>query len=170
MAHRIQSLDVLRGFVLAGILYANIPGLARTAFPAAGSLDDRLMLLGQYGFEQRFFPIFSFLFGVGFSIFGRNAESNGFSARTLLVRRFVVLIVLGLLHQRLQPGEALLIYGIFGLALVPFVTAPVPVLLALGGAALIVGLVVSEFLVVPAMFFLGAAVAKVGYFDHPSTY
>jgi uncharacterized membrane protein YeiB len=93
---RIPALDILRGFALTSILYANIPGLAHVVLPAAGSIDDVLFHIKEYGFEQRFFPIFSFLFGVGFFIFMRNAGHKALPARTLFIRRLLVLIGLGL--------------------------------------------------------------------------
>lgn len=170
MVKRIPALDILRGFALIGILGANIPGLAHVVLPAAGSTDDTLFRIDQYGFEQRFFPIFSFLFGVGFYIFMRNAEHKALSARTLFIRRVLVLLGFGIVHQLLQPGEALLIYGIFGLLLVPFAHASVPILFTASGGTLLAGLVLSEYFVVLAMFLLGAAIAKAGYFHTPQRY
>lgn len=169
-AGRIQALDILRGFALVGILYANIPGLAHLAIPASGSMDDRLFQLENYAFEQRFFPIFAFLFGVGFSIFLRNAGRKGLPARRLFFRRLVVLVGFGIAHQFLQPGEALLLYGIFGLAIIPFAFSSVRVLLAAGGALLLVALPTTELLVIPAMFLFGAAAGRAGYFEDLARY
>jgi uncharacterized membrane protein YeiB len=76
LVKRIPALDILRGFALIGILGANIPGLARVVLPAAGSTNEVLFRIAQYGFEQRFFPMFSFLFGVGFFIFMRTARAH----------------------------------------------------------------------------------------------
>lgn len=165
---RIQSLDVLRGFALVGILLANIPALAHAVIPDSQTTDDRLRQVIDYGFEQRFFPIFSFLFGVGFFIFLRNATRRGQPARWLFTRRIVVLIVLGIGHQLLQPGEALLIYGVVGLGLIPFANASVRVLVAGTLVVLALALVSTEYLVVPAMFLLGAAAGRVGYFEDPT--
>lgn len=77
-AGRIAALDILRGFALIGMLYANIPALAHVMMIVPGSTDDRFFQLENYAFEQRFFPIFAFLFGVGFHIFLRNARRTGF--------------------------------------------------------------------------------------------
>lgn len=63
-----------------------------------------------------------------------------------------------------------MIYGIFGLCLVPFAHASVPILFAAGGVTLLAGLVLSEYFVVLALFLQGAAVAKAGYFDTPERY
>lgn len=147
MKQRIQLLDMVRGFALIGILYANIPSLAHVAFLDLVGIGRELQLLLDYGFEQRFFPIFSFLFGVGFYIFTRNAIQKGLHVRRLFARRLLVLIGFGALHQFLQPGETLLIYGIFGLCLLPFAIASVPVLLLASGGVLLGGLAITEYFV-----------------------
>ena len=70
---RITILDILRGLALIGILLANIPGIARTELTT--ETDMQVYRFIQLAAEQRFFPIFSFLFGLGFTIFMGNAEA-----------------------------------------------------------------------------------------------
>src|SRR5690606_1139224 len=121
---RIEALDVLRGFALCGILLVNIGPVTgmgydaveagRISGPAAPELWLHMLVGG------RFFPIFSFLFGIGFAIFLDSAADRHPRPRLLLLRRLAALGLLGALHQTLHPGEALLPYAVFGLlVLVP---------------------------------------------------
>lgn len=87
-----------------------------------------------------------------------------------MIRRLAVLIGLGIAHQFLQPGEALLLYGIFGLWIVPFAYSGIRILLAGAGTVLLVALVTTEFLVIPAMFLLSAAAGRSGYFEDLGRY
>ena len=161
---RIRVLDVLRGFALCGILVVNIPQITMmvgsTATPGwVGTIEQWQQLLVQ----QRFFPIFSFLFGLGFGIFLRRAAARTDRPRLVLLRRLVALGVLGVLHQTLHPGEALLPYAIVGIVvLLPASWLPRIVVL-LGGVAataLAVFVVHGGLLLVPGMFLLGAAAAR----------
>ncbi|MCQ9388094.1 DUF418 domain-containing protein [Brevibacterium sp. 50QC2O2] len=109
---RLDGLDAIRGFALVGILLVNIGPLLHlpvidtsgTVLPAYGWLQDFV--------QNRFFPIFSLLFGVGFGIMWR----RGYTGAQLL-RRMLFLAVLGSVHQLFQPGEALLPYALDGLVL-----------------------------------------------------
>ncbi|MFX0539802.1 DUF418 domain-containing protein [Ornithinimicrobium sp. Y1847] len=112
---RLVSLDVVRGVALAGILFVNIPpmlGLAEYSpgTTAANPIRAGLDLLVQ----QRFFPIFSLLFGIGCGLMWTSAQRAA-RPRVVMLRRLLFLLGLGILHTMLQPGEALLIYAIAGL-------------------------------------------------------
>jgi uncharacterized protein len=165
---RIDIIDILRGFALIGILFANIPGIARMSMDTAA--DKEIYHFIGLVFEQRFFPIFSFLFGLGFFIFMRNAEEKGLSPYKLIARRLGLLITFGILHQFLQPGEALLIYGLFGLGLLPLYKRSPKIILIAAGIALILGVMFSELFTIVATFYFGLFVGKVGYFENPAKY
>src|SRR5690606_37323632 len=164
---RIEALDVLRGFALCGILLVNIGPVTgmgydaveagRISGPAAPELWLHMLVDG------RFFPIFSFLFGIGFAIFLDSAAGRHPRPRLLLLRRLAALGLLGALHQTLHPGEALLPYAVFGLlVLVPASFLPPWAVLAGGAAGAVAGVtaVHGGMLLIPGMFLLGMAAAR----------
>ena len=162
---RIRALDAIRGLALCGILLVNIPPLADMPIPARdgwqGGTEQWFALLVQ----QRFFPIFSFLFGLGFAIFLQRAATRTDRPRLVLLRRLVALGVLGALHQLLHPGEALLPYAIVGIVvLLPASWLPRAVVLAGGIVATGLAVFVAHggLLLVPGMFLLGLAAAGYG--------
>ncbi|WP_461145769.1 hypothetical protein [Salinifilum aidingensis] len=154
-AERLTELDVLRAVALAGILFVNIPPVMRMTGVVDGEVLPARHVLDLL-VQQRFFPIFSLLFGVGFGIFLSRSAARAARPRVLLLRR---LLVLGALHQLLQPGEALLPYAIVGLVvLLPLSFAPRWVNL-LGGAVLL-GLAVvfgGGIALIPGLLLIGAA-------------
>lgn len=162
---RIRALDAIRGLALCGILIVNIPPLADMPIPARdgwqGGTEQWFALLVQ----QRFFPIFSFLFGLGFAIFLQRAATRTDRPRLVLLRRLLALGVLGALHQLLHPGEALLPYAIVGIVvLLPASWLP-RLLVLLGGVAgtgIAVFVAHGGLLLVPGMFLLGMAAARYG--------
>lgn len=167
---RIVSLDVIRGFALCGIVLANIVPIASTAISAGptgatgavGGETDVLHLL----VDHRFFPIFSFLFGIGFSLILESAAARTLRPRVVLARRLVVLLAIGVAHHLLLwPGDILVVYGIVGLfVLLPATWLPRWVALALAGV-LLVGAVLDaggRFMLVPGLFLLGSALTRYG--------
>ncbi len=127
-AERIQILDILRGFAIFGILAVNIGGFASLAFypgyvppsnlPWYDELAEILML---FFAEGKFYTIFSFLFGLGFSVQLARAESKGKDVRSFYPRRLWVLFALGLLHALLfWIGDILRLYALLGFALLAF--------------------------------------------------
>lgn len=163
---RITEWDALRGFALCGILLVNIPQINRmTHGPDDGGPSD--LISGALGLlvEQHFFPMFAFLFGLSFAFFLEGAQRRSPRPRLLLVRRLVLLGLLGLGHHVLQPGEALLPYAIFGLlVLLPASWLPTRVLLPLGVLATIAGFTVVSggMLSIPGLFLLGLVCARTG--------
>ncbi|MCP2261749.1 putative membrane protein YeiB [Streptoalloteichus tenebrarius] len=166
-AARVTALDALRGFALCGILLVNLPAIAHMApvvtpgapHPAAHLLD--LVV------RERFFPIFSFLFGVSFALFLDRARARNRPASAAVARRLAALAVLGFAHQLLQPGEALLPYAVAGLlVLLPASWLPWWAVTALGLLATLAGVVVASggVWLVPGLFLLGLATARRGVF------
>ncbi|HJA59607.1 MAG TPA: hypothetical protein H9788_00680, partial [Candidatus Brevibacterium intestinavium] len=73
---RILALDVVRGIALCGILLVNLPPLFNL-----NSVDAHGDPLAFYRFyedfvQNRFFPIFSFLFGIGFGLMWLSASER----------------------------------------------------------------------------------------------
>lgn len=170
VARRIGSLDVLRGVAICGILLVNIKPVTHFAYEdesTPASLADASGWL-QLLVQQRFFPIFSLLFGISFALLLRSAERRSARPRLLLARRLLVLLPVGLLHQWPHPGEALSVYAIVGLVvLLPASWLPRWVVAAgavLGLAASLVLTSGGESLV-PGLFLLGSTLVRFGLID-----
>ena len=122
---RIQALDALRGFALLGILLMNIEGMVGPLMGAMTGVDpalqgaDRWMDAAIYlGVQGKFFPLFSMLFGMGFAVMLRRAETAGRPFLGLYLRRVGVLLAFGLAHALLVwPGDILVAYSLMGLLL-----------------------------------------------------
>jgi len=165
---RLLVLDVVRGAAIAGILFANIGMILGAYVPWEDGTPPLTHDLQQLLVQQRFFPIFSLLFGVGFGMLLASAERRAARPRVVLLRRLLALGLLGLVHQQLQPGEALLPYAIVGIVvLLPASFLPAPwrarisgllgILLTAAAAVLAGG-----FALIPGLFLLGLAASELG--------
>jgi uncharacterized protein len=125
---RVESIDILRGLALFGILAANMRGFAGPAmtyftpdkfWPA---LHDRLAQAFIFTFVQgKFINIFAFLFGVGFAVQFERARARGGRFGWVFARRMLILIAFGLAHGLLiWFGDILFVYGLAGLFLLFF--------------------------------------------------
>ena len=128
---RERTLDVLRGFALLGILLVNVqlmagPQLIEAIFTAgelAASQTQRIVegLIG-WLVAGKFVASFSILFGVGAAIIASRATTHGRAPVRVLVRRYLLLLLAGILHfVLLFPGDILFYYGLTGLLLLAFV-------------------------------------------------
>ncbi|MCT4588034.1 MAG: DUF418 domain-containing protein [Carboxylicivirga sp.] len=122
--NRIIFLDVLRGFALIGILYANVlswSGLKFLPFEdirALGNIEVDTMLYRLLTFfvDTKFYTIFSLLFGIGFYIqFSRNGKKDGFDKTYL--RRLGILLIIGIIHALSWSGDILTLYALMGVFL-----------------------------------------------------
>lgn len=164
---RISQLDAVRGFALCGIHVVNI--YQQIVFPAVyGDLRglgiESWPDMVQYGFYERFFPIFTLLFGVGFGIFLASAGRKTDHPRLVLARRLGALLVIGVAHQVFHQGEALAPYAVFGLVfLLPasFLTPRVQLVVG-AGLLLVGGQVIAGYGVMPGLLVLGLALAGLG--------
>ena len=85
VADRYESIDLLRGFALLGILILNIQSFAMpfaayfnpTALGDRGTLDFAIWTVNHLLFDQKFMTIFSLLFGAGILIMTTRAEERG---------------------------------------------------------------------------------------------
>jgi uncharacterized protein len=124
---RIHILDLLRGFAIFGILAVNIGGFASPAFfpgyvaPQWEWFDQLAETLMLFFAEGKFYTIFSFLFGLGFSVQLARAEAKGKDVRSFYPRRLWALFGLGLLHTLLfWIGDILRLHALLGFALLAF--------------------------------------------------
>ena len=117
-SERIETLDYLRGFALLGIILVNVLPLLSISFPDSREEGVYWTFLHMF-VEGRFYTIFSFLFGYGFYLFISRANDKGHNGRKLFLRRLLALFVLGLFHSLFNPGDALLVYAVAGLLVLP---------------------------------------------------
>ncbi|WP_066371689.1 DUF418 domain-containing protein [Herbidospora mongoliensis] len=166
---RIVALDVIRGFALCGILVANVRPIATTVGllpPDAAPPSTADLWLGLL-VDHRFFPVFSLLFGMGFSLLYESAVARGVSPRLVLLRRLVALFLLGLAHRLLWDGDILAIYAVVGLVvLLPSSWLPRRAVAGLSVVALGLALFFGGgIMVVPGLFLLGSALVRYGVAD-----
>ncbi|NRQ40514.1 DUF418 domain-containing protein [Nonomuraea sp. NN258] len=122
---RIHSVDALRGFSLLGILVVNIAflasgyrmaGLAEPAFD--GPLDWAVRWSVTLVAENKFYLLFSFLFGYSLTLQVDSAARRGTAFVPMFLRRLAGLFLIGLVHAVLLfPGDILMTYAVVGLAL-----------------------------------------------------
>jgi uncharacterized protein len=165
---RIGALDVVRGFALCGILLVNLPPIASVGQDVmvgiAGASDDMLGLLTVH----RFFPIFSFLFGIGFALQMRSAAARVPRPRLVLLRRLLVLLGIGVLHFLLWPGDILTTYALVGmLVLLPSTWLPRWAATGLAGVLIAASLALGgdRLLMVAGLFMLGSVLVRFGIVD-----
>lgn len=144
---RIAVIDVLRGFALFGILVVNMASFKGSGFGAlrdASVVDQAATWLIAFGFQTKFYVLFSFLFGYGLSVQMSRAAARGSWIVPRFVRRLVFLLLLGLLHALLLfIGDILVTYALLGMILLLLRNAPDRVLLRVA-----VGLVAGTAVVV----------------------
>lgn len=125
---RVDTIDILRGLALFGILAANMRGFAGPALAYFmphlywTALPDRIAQAFIDAFVQgKFIALFAFLFGVGFAVQLERSMSREGRFGSTYVRRLLVLILFGLVHGLLiWWGDILLMYGVIGFLLLFF--------------------------------------------------
>lgn len=166
---RILALDVVRGFALCGILLANVRPIANiSGMIIHGGQAAVPAVLGVL-VEQRFYPIFATLFGVGFALLLRAAGDRVARPRLVLLRRLLTLLAVGLVHMfALWRGDVLTIYATVGLlVLLPSSWLPrkaLPVLAVLFAVAA-VAVYGGGYALTPALFLFGSALVRYGVID-----
>lgn len=123
---RIEIIDVLRGFALAGILYAHVviwyTGAAlppEVYFKYDSSANSFAMAVFGALVFGKFFSIFSFLFGLGFYFYFQKRRSNPGFLKVYLWRLFLLFLI-GIIHHLFWRGDILAIYAILGALLIIF--------------------------------------------------
>jgi uncharacterized membrane protein YeiB len=164
---RISAIDALRGFALAGIVEFNLVQMSGFTRPTGDAAEHLGAFVWESVFIQRFFPIFSFLFGVSFALFLRTAPRRTDRPRLVLLRRLLWLGVLGALHTLLQHGEVLKFYAVFGVVvLLPASFLSRRWTLGLGLVLTVAGWVfLNGVAIIPGLFLLGLAAARYGLAD-----
>ena len=140
---RIEIIDALRGFSLAGIVIVHMVENYIAAPTPEGALDATHTGVLDYvvdGFimillRGKFFALFSFLFGLSFFIQMDSAHQKGEDFRWRFLWRLLLLFAIGYLHHLFYRGDILTIYALLGVFLVPFYKVRNP--LILGTAAVL---------------------------------
>ncbi len=125
---RIEIVDALRGFSLAGIVivhmvenYVGAPtpegAMEATHQGIPDDIVDGFIFLLLRG---KFFALFSFLFGLSFFIQMNNAHNKGQDLRGRFLWRLAILFGIGYVHHLFYRGDILTIYAVLGILLIPF--------------------------------------------------
>ncbi|MES1198846.1 MAG: DUF418 domain-containing protein, partial [Pseudomonadota bacterium] len=164
LGDRIETLDVVRGFALFGILLMNIVGMGfpfgayfnPAALGPPSQADFTTWFITNTFFEGSMRTLFSMLFGAGFLLFLERQEARGagIMGAKLYARRAGLLILLGLVNQLvfLWSGDILFTYGIAGMFLLLFWRSKIRGLLI---SALVLFAALAFFDVTSAMRFSG---------------
>ena len=153
-AERIDSLDLLRGFALLGILLMNIqafamPGAAYSNPTNYGDLSGAnlwVWVLNHVFADQKFMSLFSMLFGAGVCVFTDRALGKRRHAAALHYRRMFWLLVFGLIHAHLiWYGDILYSYALCGFLLYLFRRLSPRALLIWSAAFLLVPVIFHGF-------------------------
>ncbi|TDE11753.1 DUF418 domain-containing protein [Dyadobacter psychrotolerans] len=121
--NRIDSIDILRGIALLGILLMNIPAFSmpqRFSEPFRTDLESLNFWVRGFitvVFEGKMRALFSMIFGAGILLFTTKKEAAGKSTTFLYYRRMAWLVVFGLAdaHLLLWEGDILYSYGVIGM-------------------------------------------------------
>ncbi|MGH1035988.1 hypothetical protein TUN_33010 [Bacillus sp. M21] len=159
---RIKIIDSLRGFSLLGILLANVMIYGYGCFDESTLNNDKIEKIIKVLTEGSFMPIFTFLFGYSLIKLVESLRRRNKQIKWHLVRRFSMLILLGVLHTTLWNGDVLLTYGIIGFLLL-FIIERKPKTIIIIGIFLCILSIVTNTQTMP-LFLFGMVAAKKNIF------
>ncbi len=145
VAERHQVLDLVRGFALFGVLLINLLYFFRLHLfghilkfhSHAGMLNQAIDLFAKEFVEFKAFDLFALTFGIGTAIQAERALSRKRLPEIFLVRRFLVLLLVGTCHMVLVSNvDILMLYAVCGLCVIPLLRLPAPALATAGLAAI----------------------------------
>lgn len=129
-ASRISELDVLRGIALFGVLLGNFSEYILSGFVAtseqlaalsSAAFDDNIQFFIELLIADKANTLFSFLFGVSFSMQMQRLNALGEGAARIYLRRLIILLTFGFLHLFfLNPWDILHMYASLGFILFAF--------------------------------------------------
>lgn len=121
---RFHALDLIRGVAVLGILIMNIYGFSNIfayymnpyALGEPSSSDVWVWSITHIFADQKFYTLFSMLFGAGIMLMAERAKSQHLSAAKYHYRRVFWLLIFGLIHALLiWLGDILFMYACMGL-------------------------------------------------------
>ena len=128
-AERLESVDLVRGYALLGVLLMNVQYWFRNPpqpywlglHPFPGGLNRAADHLLKFWFEAKSVTLFSMLFALGLCIQRERAVAKGLHWGTYASRRLGAMLFFGLLHILLfWNGDILHWYAAFSLMILPF--------------------------------------------------
>ena len=116
---RIETIDIMRGVALFGILIINFTVDHRALAPWTQKplLDQFAYWPITFFIDEKFRAIYCFLFGLGFSIQMLRAEAHNAPFVFIYIRRLIVLYFIGLANQILTGDDILHKYAMVGVIL-----------------------------------------------------
>jgi uncharacterized protein len=123
---RIEAIDALRGFALAGIASVHMveqylagpPPPSHPAFGTFSIIDSVVSGIVGLFFIGKFVAIFSLLFGLSFFIQMDAAARRGTAFRGRFLWRLALLFGIGVAHHMFYRGDVLTVYALLGFVLV----------------------------------------------------
>jgi len=120
---RIVQIDILRGFALFGVLLVNVFGYNASFFDFSGFYNTFSDPLNSTVFDliigfaaDKFIFIFSFVFGISFSIMYMKYKMDEKAFFHLYLRRLLVLMIFGVFHiVFFWAGDILFSYSLMGI-------------------------------------------------------
>lgn len=127
-SERLDWIDAARGLAILGIFMVNVPAFNAPYFLYGGAaeywstpLSHTVQTIIDIFFQASFYTLFSFMFGFGIQMMKDRLDEKGIPARSIILRRLVVLAGFGMIHAFLiWHGDILLSYGVLGLVLLAF--------------------------------------------------
>lgn len=156
-AERINSLDVLRGVALLGILLMNITGFGLdfwayvdpTVQGGSDGYNLYVWVMNNMFFEGTMRAMFSMLFGVGMVLMTSRMinKGGGLEVADIYYRRTIWLLIFGIIHGYLilWTGDILYAYGLFGLFLFPFRNTSPRKLIISAGVLTLIGIGLASY-------------------------
>ncbi len=128
---RIQTIDILRGFALFGILIINFTVDGYNTAPWDGWTD----FADQFAFwtisflmDDKFMSIYCFLFGLGFTLQMQRAKARNTSFAVVYLRRMIILYLIGAAQVIFINESILPVYAMYGVLLLLFWKLPIKLL------------------------------------------
>jgi uncharacterized protein len=117
--NRDTSLDVLRGFALAGVLLTFCAGDIGSPAGYVNSLPDEIIAWTKWILvENRMYTMLIIIFGIGFHVQLEKAKKKGVSLAPFFSRRLLGLLIIGFLHAIfLSTRDILIFYAVAGIVL-----------------------------------------------------
>jgi len=118
-SNRDRSLDILRGFALAGVLFIFCVSDNGPSYGYTNSLLDQIIAWPKYILiESRMYTMLIIIFGIGFHVQLEKAKQHATSLVPVFSRRLIGLLVLGFIHAILLSNrDILMFYAIAGVVL-----------------------------------------------------
>ncbi len=118
---RVDSLDLLRGMAVLGMMVMNIQSFSMiraayinpTAFGDLAGLNKWVWIGSHVMADQKFLSIFSILFGAGIILFTERLEVKNLAVRKIFFRKLILLLMAGLIHSYfIWYGDILVCYAL----------------------------------------------------------